>query len=177
MPRIPYPGDDELDDATRELLASLPPFNAARMFAAAPTLLGPLSQLAKALLLDTELDPRLRELATLEVVRLTGTGYERAQHEALARTLRIAEGDIDAVLRGDVDALADGDARLVVRAAREMTLDIRAGEGTVADLLERLGRRATMELIVCVGFYNAVARILETTGVEVEAEPPAIRPD
>jgi alkylhydroperoxidase family enzyme len=88
----------------------------------------------------------------------------------------VAEAEIEAVLCADPDGLADDDARLAVRAAREMTVDVRAGDDTVAALLERLGRRQTMELIVCIGFYNAIARILETTGVELEAQPPAPRP-
>lgn len=48
---------------------------------------------------------------------------------------------------------------------------MRAGDDTVAELLARFGPRAAMELIVCVGFYKAVARILETTGVELESRP------
>ena len=87
MPRIPYPGDEELDDEARELLAKLPPLNVMRMFAGAPASMRPLVELGSSILLHSELDPRLRELAILAVAHATGSEYERFQHEALARAL------------------------------------------------------------------------------------------
>ncbi|TMK41444.1 MAG: carboxymuconolactone decarboxylase family protein [Actinobacteria bacterium] len=172
MARIPYPTEAELDDDTRAVLAALPPLNLMRMVAAAPTTLRPLARLGSAILLDTELDARLRELAILTVARVTGSTYEGAQHEEISRLLGMPEEEIAAARTGELDALGD-DARLVVRAAEEISRDVRAGDETLAALLERLGHRPTVELVVCVAYYNAIARILETTGVELEEVLPA----
>jgi NAD(P)-dependent dehydrogenase (short-subunit alcohol dehydrogenase family) len=170
--RIPYPADDELDDEARELLASLPPFNLARMLAGAPTTLRPFLGLGSAILQRCELDSRLRELAILQVARCTGATYERVQHEEIARAVGIPETDIESLRGGALESF-DDDARLVLRAAEEITREIRASDATLAELLERLGRRQTLELVITVAYYGAVACVLETTGVELEAELPA----
>ncbi len=172
MSRIPYTPEDELDDNAREVLRALPPFNLARMLAGAPTTLRPFLGLGAAILQRCELDPRLRELAILQVAHCTGATYERVQHEEIARGIGIPESDIESLRDGEFEAF-DDEARLVLRAAEEITREIRAAEATLAELLERLGRRQTLELIVTVAYYGAVARVLETTGVELEAELPA----
>lgn len=167
MPRIPYPTDDQLSEQTRAQLAALPPFNLARTLAAAPTLLGPFLALGGAILARCELDPRLRELAILQVARCTGATYERVQHEQIARSLAITEEEITAVAAGDPGPF-DDETRLVLQAAEEISLSVSASDGTLAALLEHFGRRQTTELVVTVAYYAAVSRVLETAGVEVE---------
>ncbi len=172
MSRIPYTPEDELDEGAREVLASLPPFNLARMLAGAPTTLRPFLRLGGAILQRCELDPRLRELAILQVAHCTGAVYERVQHEEIGRQIGIPEREIESLRSGALEAF-DDDARLVLRAAEEITREIRASDATLAELLHRFGRRQTLELVVTVAYYGAVARVLETTGVELEAELPA----
>ncbi len=172
MPRIPYPEDQELDDESRARLAALPPLNVMRMMAGAPSSFAPLVDLGSSILLASELDPRLREIAILTVGRVTGSGYEVAQHVELSRAIGMDEAEIQAAVAGEAAGLADDDARLVARAAHEITRDVRACDEVVAALLERFGRRVATEVVVCVAYYNAVARILETTGVELEDELP-----
>ena len=167
MPRIPYPADEQLTERTRAQLAALPPFNLARTLAAAPTLLEPFLALGGAILSRCELDARLRELAILRVARCTGAEYERIQHEQIARSIGISEGEIAAVAAGEEEPFDDM-ARLVLRAAGEIAQDVRASDETLAALLEQLGPRRTTELVVTVAYYCAVARVLETAGVEVE---------
>lgn len=172
MPRIPYPQDDELDDEAQARLAALPPLNVMRMMAGAPAAFGPLADLGSAILLASELDPRLREIAILTVGRVSGSAYEVAQHVELSRAIGMDEAEIQAAVAGDMAGLADDDARLVACAAQEITRDVRASDEVVAELLERFGRRVAMEVVVCAAYYNAVARILETTGVELEDDLP-----
>ncbi len=99
MSRIPYPTDSELGDDARAILAALPPLNIVRMFAGAPAALRPLTDLGQAILLHSELDPRLRQIAILTVARTTGSRYERAQHENLSRADGMPEIEIRAVSR------------------------------------------------------------------------------
>lgn len=173
MPRIPYPTDEELSDEVRAQLAALPPFNLARTLAWAPTLLAPFLALGGAILSRCELDPRLRELAILQVARSTGATYERVQHEQIARSLGISDAEIAAAASGDPGPF-DHEARLVLRAAEEITRGVSASDATLAELLERLGRRRTTELVVTVAYYGAVARVLETAGVEIEEKLAAL---
>ncbi|MBA2523148.1 MAG: carboxymuconolactone decarboxylase family protein [Solirubrobacterales bacterium] len=178
MSRIPYPTDEELDDGARTILAALPPLNIVRMFAGAPAALRPLTELGQAILLQAELDPRLRQIAILSVARMTGSTYERAQHEQVSLAVGVSEADVRAAADGDLEAL-DEDARLIARFAAEITTDVQAGEATTAAVLELLGRRQSTELVVCCAYYSAVARIIATCGVEVEDTLPTegIDPD
>jgi len=173
--RIPYPGDAELDDEARAILGALPPLNIVRMFAGAPASLKPLTDLGQAILLGSELDPRLREIAILSVARATGSSYERAQHEEICRAIGMTEADIAAASSGDLDAL-DADAVLVARFAEAVARDVDAGDDLTGAVLELLGRRQATELVVCCAYYSAVARIIATCGVQVEEGGPASGP-
>jgi len=156
MSRIPYPTDAELDDDARAILAALPPLNVVRMFAGAPAALRPLTDLGQAILLQSELDPRLRQIAILTVARTTGSTYERVQHEQVSRAFGVGDTEIEAASAGDLDALGE-DARLVARFAAEIARDGRAGDELTAEVLALQGRRQTTELVVCCAYYSAVA--------------------
>ncbi len=171
MSGIPYPDDADLDDDARAILAALPPLNVVRMFAGAPAALGPLTDLGQAILLHSELDPRLREIAILSVARATGSAYEGAQHEQVSRAIGMSDTDIEAALAGDLDRL-DREAALVARFAAEIASEVRAGDELTAEVLELLGRRGATELVVCCAYYSAVARIIATCGVELEDSLP-----
>jgi 4-carboxymuconolactone decarboxylase len=171
MSRIPYPDESELDDDAREVLASLPPLNVMRMFAGAPATLRPMADLGRAILLQAELDPRLRELAILAVARACGSNYERVQHENVSRALGIPDEEIAATVEGRHEEL-DEEARLVVGFADEIARNVAASEERTAAVLELLGRRQATELVVCCAYYSTVARIIETCGVELEEKSP-----
>jgi len=172
LTRIPYPEDSDLDDESRATVEALPPLNIVRMFAGAPSTLGPRTDLGQAILLRSELDPRLREIAILAVARATGSNYERVQHEAISRAIGMTDADIDAVSEGNNEAL-DEEAALVARFAASVARDVEAEAGLTAAALELLGRRQATELVVCCAYYSAVARIIATCGVELEAKPPS----
>ncbi len=62
----------------------------------------------------------------------------------------------------------------MARFAAEVARDVRAGDELTAAVLERLGRRQATELVVCCAYYYcAVARVIETCGVELEDTLPA----
>lgn len=178
MTRIPLPIDDELTAEARELLAQLPPLNIVRMFAGAPAVLRPLTDLGQAILLHAELDPRLREIAILAVARTSDSLYETVQHENICRAIGMPEDEIRSAAWGGVDDL-DPDAQLVWRFGEQIARDVRADEELTAQVLDRLGRRQATELVVACAFYSAVARIIETCGVEMEEHLPTadINPD
>ncbi len=178
MPRIPLPTDDELTDESKELLANLPPLNVIRMFAGAPASLKPLTELGGSILLQSELDPRLREIAILAVARTSDSDYERLQHENICRAIGMEESEIRAASDPDPDRL-DPEAKLVWRFGEQIARDVRADEDLTTQILERFGRRQATELVVACATYSAIARIIETCGVELEEELPTadIDPD
>lgn len=178
MSRIPLPTDEELTPEAKELLGNLPPLNIVRMFAGAPAALKPLTDLGQAVLLQAELDPRLREIAILAVARTSDSDYERLQHENICKAIGMSDEETRAAADGDLETL-DEEAQLVWRFGQEIARDVRASEELTAQVLERFGRRQATELVVACATYSAIARIIETCGVELEETLPTqdIDPD
>ena len=171
MPRIPYPDLDKATPEVREMLGRLPaPANIFNMMAHAQTCLKPVMKLGGTLLGKLELDPRLRELCLLRAVRLEGGDYEWVQHVPIARDLGATEAQI-AALENDDDEAACFDARekAALRFTREVVVDVRASEATVAEARKHLSDRELVELILMAGFYIMLARLTETLGIETEA--------
>ncbi|MGE0853075.1 MAG: carboxymuconolactone decarboxylase family protein [Hyphomicrobiaceae bacterium] len=171
MPRIPYPDLDKATPEVREMLGRLPaPANIFNMMAHAQTCLKPVMKLGGTLLGKLELDPKVRELCLLRAVRLEGGDYEWVQHVPIARDLGATAAQI-AALENDDDEAACFDARekAALRFTREVVVDVRASEATVAEARKHLSDRELVELILMAGFYIMLARLTETLGIETEA--------
>ena len=59
---------------------------------------------------------------------------------------------------------------LVLAAAREMTVDGAMSDATFTALKERLGEEQLVDLIVTIGHYNGIVRVLASLEVDVEPE-------
>ena len=170
MARIPYPDRAELEPATVEFLDRLPDLNIFRMLAGGEGLLAAFARFGNHLLYKSALDPVLRELAIMRVGVLTAAAYELHQHEGISRRIGIGEELIAAVREGPEAPAFDDLQRLVVAYTDDLVHNVRAADATFEPLRERLARRELQELTVTIGFYGAVARYLETFGVDIEAE-------
>ncbi|MCB0870853.1 MAG: hypothetical protein KDB52_08485, partial [Solirubrobacterales bacterium] len=106
------------------------------------------------------------------VARVTGSEYERVQHENVAELVGLHEDAIKALGAGETGPLTESQ-ELVARYAEDIALNVGADPALTARLTDLLGRQQTMELIVCCAYYSAVARIIETCGVKVEDEVPS----
>ncbi len=170
--RIPLPTDDELAPEVRAMLEKVPPLNVFRMVAGTRGGLRPFLQLGAAVL-SGAMDARRREIAVLRVAHATDAGYERAQHERLARLAGVTEAEIAAIAVEEPVASLDEEACLICRVADEITRDVRLSDEALARLIERYGAREASDVILLVSFYNLVSRFLESTRVELEEAEPA----
>lgn len=169
--RIPLPTDDELTPEDREMLGNVPPLNVFRMVAGTRRGLRPFLQLGAAAL-SSSMDARRREIAVLRVAHATGAGYERTQHERLARLAGVSEEEIAAIAGEEPVASLDQEANLICRVADEVSRDVRLSDEALARLIERYGAREASDVILLVSYYNMVSRFLESTRVELEKEAP-----
>ncbi len=169
--RIPLPTDDELTPEDRELLDKVPPLNVFRMVAGTRRGLRPFLQLGAAAL-SSSMDARRREIAVLRVAHATSAGYERAQHERLARLAGVTEEEIAAIAVEEPVASLDEEANLICRVADEVSRDVRLSDEALAQVIERYGPREASDVILLVSYYNMVSRFLESTRVELEKEAP-----
>lgn len=171
-PVIPLPTDEELSPKHRDALASVPALNIFRMLAGTRWALRPFLQLGRAVL-SSSLDARRREIAVLRVARATGSGYEWAQHERLARAAGVSEQEIDAISSEQRVSSLDEEAKLICRVADEVSSDVRLSDEALQQIIDRYGPREAAELILLVSYYNMVSRFLESARVPLEDAPPA----
>ncbi len=169
--RIPLPTDDELTPEHREMLTKVPPLNVFRMVAGTRRGLRPFLQLGAAAL-SSSMDARRREIAVLRVAHATSAGYERAQHERLARQAGVTEEEIAAIAVEEPVTSLDEEANLICRVADEVSRDVRLSDEALTRLIERYGAREASDVILLVSYYNMVSRFLESTRVELETETP-----
>jgi alkylhydroperoxidase family enzyme len=112
--------------------------------------------------------PRLRELAVLRLAQLVGSGYEWSHHRPMALDAGVTS-DQAAALAGWRESAVFGPAERLVLAAAEAVHEMAVTDELFGDLEAGLGRAGAMELIVVLSQYEAVARIIQALGVEVEA--------
>jgi alkylhydroperoxidase family enzyme len=168
MARLPYLDQQDLAPEHRDLLARN--ITLVRALAHSPHALRAFSGLAEFIRFKSRLDPRLRELAILMVGYLTRSAYEWSHHVRIGRSFGVSDADIRALMEeaeGRASTL-EPLARTVLKATAEMTLDLGVSEATFAELRQDLGEERSVDLVITIGFYNAVVRVLASLGIDVE---------
>ena len=173
MPRIPYLELGHASDEVRTTFAKLAaPLNIFRMMAHAQTNFRSLVRLGTAILSKQKLDGRLRELAILHVAVLSAARYEWTQHVPIAKAAGATDAQIEALERGDPDAPAfSAREGLALRFTTEVVRDVRASDAVMAEMTTHFTPQEIVELILAIGFYMMMARLMETTGVDLEPAP------
>lgn len=168
MARLPYLDKSDLAAEDQDLLAR--DINLLRALAHSPNAARSFLNLGKFIRHQSRLDPRLRELAILQVGYITRSPYEYSHHIKIAREFGVSDDDINAM----IDETAGRQTRLeplakaVLRAAREMTLDLGLSDGTFAALRSSLDNERVTDLILTIAFYNGVVRLLAALQIDVE---------
>lgn len=190
--RLPWPTPEELDDARREVHASITggprsgepafaltdgegrlhgPFN---VMLAAP---GPglaLSELGAALRFRTSLSDRVREVAILTLAVLHRSSFEWYAHEAVARRIGMTEEELAALRALEPAATFDATELAVQRCVTRLVHDGDLDDEAFADAEHVLGTEGVVELIVLTGYYALLAvamRVLRSPLPEGVEEP------
>ena len=119
---------------------------------------------------DSPLDPRLRELAIVQVGYVTRAEYEYAHHIEIARGVGVTDDDIRAVAletAGATSALGTIE-RAVLSAAREIVDRPKISDETFAILSEHLDEQCIVDLVLAISFYCAVVRVLGVLEIDLE---------
>ena len=179
MPLIPYADTAALPDEARQAFEGLPrKLNIFRMWANAATCFRPGLSFGTAILSKQKLAPDLRELIILAVARLEGGIYEWVQHVPIGQRAGCSDGQIAALesLCFD-DAAFDARAKAMLKLVREVVRDVKAGEATVEAAKAHFSAQEIVEIILTAGFYMTMARMTETTRVDVDAPPGVTVPE
>jgi alkylhydroperoxidase family enzyme len=176
--RLPYVDPAEASEPVRDALERVPPLNIFRMMANADTAFRPWLRWGGALLSDLALDPLLGELAILRVARLTPYAeYEWVQHVPIAKAVGATDEQVTALERDEPESECfSADQQTVLRFTSEVVREARASDITVAALRERLSPREVVELLMVIGQYMMIARVMATTDMELDepVDPSAI---
>ena len=168
MARLPYLEKSDLSAENQDLLARN--INLVRALVHSPNGARAFGNLAAFIRFKSRLDPRLREMAILQVGYLARSPYEYSHHIKIGHDFGVSDDDIRAIAaetegRGNT---LDPLAKTVLKAAREMTTDLAISEMTFAALRENLDTERLTDLVLTIAFYNAVVRILATMQIDVE---------
>jgi alkylhydroperoxidase family enzyme len=170
MARVPDMTVADLKEADRDLLkrdialhrALTNSPNAARAF----------SGLGQFIRYKSVLDPRLRELAILQVGWLARSPYEWSHHVKIGFDFGVTEADIHALIaetEGRPSSL-EPLAKLVLQAARECHAGPGVSEATFERLRAHLDNERLVDLVTTIAFYCAVVRVLASLDIRVEPD-------
>jgi len=170
MARVPYLEKSDLAEADQDLLNR--PIALFKALVNSPKAARAFSGLGGFIRYGSKLDPRLRELAILQVGWLARSPYEWSHHVKLGHDFGVSDGDIQALIDDTAGRPTSLDemSRTVLRAAREITADGAMEASTFAALQAALGNEQVVDLTITISFYNAVVRVLGTLQIDVEPD-------
>jgi len=172
MARLKPLDPEDAPERVRTLLDELPDLNIIRTVAHASTCFEPFLRLGTAILTRQQLAGDLRELAILRVARLSGAEYEWVQHVPIALHTGVRPEQVEALAADSIDAAVfDERERTVLAFASEVVTEVGCSDATFARAAAFLSDRELAELVLAVGFYMLVARVMETA--QVDLDPPA----
>ncbi len=133
-----------------------------------PRALKPLLDLYQAISKESSIDPKLQELANLEVSRINRCNYCLSHHTQMAKMQGLDSEKIDAFKTGKLDIFSDKE-RTVIAYARQVTHD---AENVPDDLFNRLksyfSDSEIVNLTLIIGLMNVFNRFNGALGVELE---------
>jgi 4-carboxymuconolactone decarboxylase len=169
MQRIPYPDFTKLPEVTRKTLAAVP-LNVVRINAhASQSMFEAQGQLGRAIANPQVLEPRLRETVILRVAHLSNSAYELHHHIPLGRAAGLTEADLAAIASRNYSALSP----LLAAAARftdEVVKQLSPSDETLAQLRMVTSDQVVINIVLTIGCYMSVARLIAVTGIESDTE-------
>jgi alkylhydroperoxidase family enzyme len=170
MARVPYLEKTDLSADNQDLLKRR--INLFQALVNSPNAARAFSGLGQFIRFGSKLDPRLRELAILQVGWLVRSPYEWSHHVKLGHDFGVSDDDVQALIDDTAGrpTKLDPMAKSVLLAAREMTTDGAMCDATFATLQAVMGNEQVVDLTITIAFYNAVVRVLATLQIDVEED-------
>ncbi len=168
MARLPYLEPDQVAPEYRDMLKRNT--NLHKLLVNSPDMARAFNGLGNYIRFKSKLDPRLREMAILQVGWLEKSEYEFTHHVKIGKEFGVTDDDIRALIdetEGKPTAL-EPLAKAILRGAREMTRDVGMSEATFAEIRQHLSDEHMTDLVLTIAFYCAVVRVLATMKIDNE---------
>lgn len=170
MARLPYLDVKDLSPDNQDLLKR--PITLFKCMTHSPNAARAFQGLGGFIRHKSRLDPRLREIAILAVGWITRAPYEWSHHVKISQEFGVTEDDIRGLI-AEIEGKGSGlepVAKLVIKAAGEMTNCLAVTEATFSELKTNFDKERLTDLVITMAFYNAVVRYLGTMQIDVEPE-------
>mgnify|MGYP003648226662 FL=1 len=168
MARIPYFDPANATGRAAEAYKKLPKLNIFKMLGHSGDMLDAFTKFGNVILMHSDLDPILREIAIVRVGVLKKGKYEVHQHERISRQIGMSEDKIKAIHEGPEAAAFNELEKMVMRFTDDIVANTRASDATFNPLMEKLPVKQVQELVVTIGYYTGVCYFLETFDVDIE---------
>lgn len=113
----------------------------------------------------------LRELAIMRIGQLNGADYEVQKHTPVALAEGLRQEQIDALSDWRESTCYLPEQRAVLALIDEMTLEIKVVDTTFAAVRGFLDNQEIVELVVTIGAYNMVSRVLTALDIHTSDTP------
>jgi len=170
MARLPYLDADQLPAEQRDLLKR--PINLTRLLVNSPGMAKAFHGVGGYIRNKSTLNPRLRELAILQVGWMEKSEYEFTHHVKIGKEFGVTDEDIRNLFletEGKTSTL-EPLARTILKGAREMVRELAMSDATFAEIKKELSNEHMVDLVLTIAFYCAVVRVLATMKMDNEPQ-------
>ena len=168
MARIPYPEVSEVQENVRKYMPEDNGLNILKMMCRAGNIVHHFGKLGFGLMVETTLDPVLRELAVLRVGHASGASYEITHHERIIRRMGVGEEKIRAIGTNPASDLFNHTEQLVLAVTDEVIHKVKMSDDLFRKIHEMLSYREVMELVMTIGYYMMTCRFLENYEIDMD---------
>lgn len=168
---VPLPEDKDIQKDCLKRLKELPAINIYRLLTLVPEVFHPWLDLVAGLY-QTKFDMRLKEIAICRQAFKAKSDYELHQHKFIAKQNGVTEKELQIILTEETVTSLDEEANFICKVADEMEMNATISNSTFNELFSRYNKRLALELIITLGFYCCVARVLNASRIPIETENP-----
>lgn len=168
MARLPYLEADQVAPEYRDMLKRNT--NLHKLLVNSPDMARSFNDLANFIRFKSKLDPRLRELAILQVGWMERSEYEFTHHVRIGKEFGVTDEDIQGLFaetEGKPSKL-EPIVKVILRGAREMVRDLAMSDATFAEIKQHLSNEHMVDLVLTIATYCAVVRVLATMKIDNE---------
>jgi alkylhydroperoxidase family enzyme len=168
MARLPYLEADQVAPEYRDMLKRNT--NLHKLLVNSPDMARAFNGVGSYIRFKSKLNPRLRELAILQVGWLEKSEYEFTHHVKIGKEFGVTDEDIAALMieTEGIQSRLEPLARAILKGAREMAREIEMSMTTFAEIKRHLSNEEMVDLVLTIAFYCAVVRVLATMKIDNE---------
>ena len=168
MARLPYLEPDQVAPEYRDMLKRNT--NLHKLLVNSPDMAKAFNGLGNFIRHKSKLDPRLRELAILQVGWMEKSEYEFTHHVKIGKEFGVTDADIEGLFAETAGRQSSLEplTKAILRGAREMAKNLGMSDATFAEIKKELSDEHMTDLVLTIAFYCAVVRVLATMKIDNE---------